>query len=233
MRTLLESPSSATTPSRVAALPRVSLALALLAGVVALWGAWVPDLGARLEWQPAAFAAGEPWRWVSGHLAHFSWEQTWLNIGALLLLGAAVERLAPRRTAWVLGLTALAVPAALGPWAPDLPSYRGLSGLASGAFALLVVLLIRRAVVVGRRDVALLAVALGAGFAVKLGWELTTGRTAFADGSADGYVVVPLAHAVAAAIGALVGLAGPAPVSGPGKPQDLHTDRVTGSSKPQ
>jgi hypothetical protein len=121
----------------------------------------------------------------------------------------------------MLLVSAVAVPVALWLVQPGLPSYRGLSGLASGCFTLVAV-----RIALARADVGhgLLGAAARGGrwdrwdrwraaaawgllglFAAKTTFELVLGQAVFADGASAGFVPVPLAHAVAGAVGLVVG----------------------------
>jgi rhomboid family GlyGly-CTERM serine protease len=169
--------------------------LALLVTLAALLAALVPGAAEALELERARVAGGELWRLLSGHLVHYSREHLVLDALAFLALGLACERRAPRRTALALAAAALAIPLAVLTLQPELARYRGLSGLDSALFGLLLGLEARA----GARRAWL----AGALLAAKLGWELASGQALFVDSVAQDFVPVPLAHA----LGALLGLA--------------------------
>jgi hypothetical protein len=92
------------------------------------------------------------------------------------------------------------------PWiSPEIGSYRGLSGVDSGLFVLLLMQLagdgVRRK---ERIWVALPGLGLAA-FLGKIAYEYLTGATLFVDSAAAGFVPLPAAHLLGAATGLVVG----------------------------
>jgi rhomboid family GlyGly-CTERM serine protease len=183
--------------------PPLLLAAALTAAVLGLaaWG----DAGRELlRYDRAALAAGEWWRWLSGHLVHLSWRHAFMDLAAALALGWLFGReLSPRRWAWVLLLSLLAVNAGLWWLDPGLAWYVGLSGILHGVMGAAAVTLARRRVPVGYW-------LLGA-LALKLGVEQVLGPLWLAAESAGGPVIVN-SHLYGAAGGILAAL-----VPGPGR----------------
>lgn len=108
---------------------RAALGIAL-AVLVLQWA----DAGAALEYRRSALAH-EPWRALSGHLVHVSWLHALVNAAALWLVARLLAPdLDARRQLLALGVSALAVSAALA-WAyPGIEWYRGLSGALHGLF---------------------------------------------------------------------------------------------------
>jgi rhomboid family GlyGly-CTERM serine protease len=182
---------------------RAAAALALGAGAVAAF--LVPGAARWLEYDRAALAAGEVWRLLTGHLAHWSAAHLAWDVIAFVALGALCERLGRARFLACVGAAALAVSLAVW-WAmPGLDRYRGLSGLDSALFVLLAVSLVRDGD--SRR---LLAGAGGlAAFLVKLAWEGATGGALFVHDA--GLAPVPLAHLAGALVGLAAGVARPRP----------------------
>jgi rhomboid family GlyGly-CTERM serine protease len=83
-----------------------------------------------LAFDREAIFAGEVWRLWSGHLVHFSMQQLFLDVSALLLVGAVAETaFGPRFVAWALFFGMPAISLGLLLLAPDLAYYRGASGL--------------------------------------------------------------------------------------------------------
>jgi rhomboid family GlyGly-CTERM serine protease len=188
----------------VIAVSRVPWLTALILGAsVVVSGA--SGVAERLQFEPAIFMSGEWWRGLSCHFAHCSPDHLLWNVAALGTLGAVCESHARRGFLWLLAFTMIAVPLTLLLLQPELPSYRGLSGLASGCFTLVTVRIARRAAVHGERWRAVAACVLLGLFAAKTVFELVRGEAVFADGAAAGFVPVPLAHAVAGAVGLVVG----------------------------
>jgi len=146
--------------------------------------------GSSLELQ----RGGAVWRIVTCHFTHFTYEQLAWDALVFLILGIACAR----RNRWAFQATLLAsiivVPIAVLAFAPDVTTYRGLSGIDSALFALLLTMESQRS-----RLVALCAV----GFVMKLLFEMTTGSTVFV--SAADFAPVPVAHLAGAIIGLAIG----------------------------
>ncbi len=177
---------------RAAHLPVVTLLIACSALVAEL----LPGAGPLLEWHRAAVAKGELWRLVTAHLVHFGWAHLAYDVGAWLLLAGLSERRGRRTMVATLAVAAALIPLAVAVTRPDLLTYRGLSGLDSALFALLVTDVLRDPSTPRRGLIALVAV----GFVAKLLIECS-GTGVFV--VTETFVPVPIAHAV----GALVGLA--------------------------
>jgi len=130
---------------------------------------------------------GDAWRIVTCHFTHFTHEQLAWDVLAFLVLGIACERRS--RTAFhaTLLASAIVIPLAVLAFDPRIETYRGLSGLDSALFALLVVSTRNRF--------------LGAAFAAKIAFELATGGAVFV----GDITVVPVAHVAGAITGAISG----------------------------
>jgi membrane associated rhomboid family serine protease len=88
---------------------------------------------------------------------------------------------------------------------PDMQNYRGLSGVDSALFTLLITDLWGEQRQTGQfRSQVIAAICLGA-FLSKIAFEVRTGRNVFVSGLDAGTVGVPLAHIVGAGCGVLVG----------------------------
>ena len=166
--------------------------------------AFAPEAAGWLQLDRDAVAAGQLWRLATCHLVHWNIEHACWDIAVFTGLGAlCVYREGQRLTACFVG-SALAI--ALGVWlaAPQVQIYRGASGVDSALFALLAVGLIREAARDRDRLRLLVLGALGSGFIAKVAWETVTAQTIFVDAPAAGFVPVPLAHAIGAAVGIAV-----------------------------
>src|SRR5438552_3328120 len=88
----------------------------------------------NLEWQ----RGGALWRIVTCHCSHFTYQQLAWDAAVFVLLGAACAR--RNRGAFQATLLAsiVIVPMAVLLFAPDVATYRGLSGVDCALFALLV-----------------------------------------------------------------------------------------------
>lgn len=179
---------------------------ALLLGLPALAPLLWPGAARWLEYDRERIAAGEAWRVVTCHWAHWTGDHLLWDLLVFVLLAALSWRLGRARTAAALAASALLIPLALWTLAPDLGRYRGLSGLDSALFVFLAVALIRRERSAGRTGAVALLAALLLGFAAKVAFEAATGSALFVDDSAA-FVPVPLAHLVGGVCGGVAAAA--------------------------
>ena len=185
--------------SRAFRAPRTAL---LTATSLAAWA--LPGAGGALEYSRLSVRAGEVWRLLSGHLAHWSTEHLLYSLGTTALLGLVLERRRPALMAWTVALSAALVSAALWLGAPQTHTYRGLSGVGCALFA---ALLIDRGADLARArrwGPLAAAIALGAAMATKLTFELTTGDFLFVGGGP--FTPAPIAHAAGLTAGLITGL---------------------------
>ncbi len=180
--------------------PFLVAALTVLASAIAL----IPGAATAFQYDRGAIAAGQLWRLVTGHWAHWGGEHLAWDLLVFAVFGALLERRSRRTFALVVAGSALAISAALWFAAPQFQLYRGLSGVDSALFTAFFAQLLRdawheRSPLQG--SVPALALA---GFVGKSAYELATGATLFVDTSAA-FVAVPLAHLAGAAVGLVVG----------------------------
>jgi rhomboid family GlyGly-CTERM serine protease len=135
---------------------------------------------------------GEPWRWLTGHLTHWSHEQLLWDLLAFVALGIACERRNRAAFHATLAVSALLIPLAVWVFAPEVVAYRGLSGIDSALFVLLLT-----------PDRSPITYALGAAFMAKIGFEMVTASTVFVS-NLGGAVPVPVAHVAGAGAALLV-----------------------------
>lgn len=178
-------------------LPWLTLAFASLA--VAVHGS--PALTVGWQFDRAAVAHGQAWRFLTAHLTHFGADHLRWDVVAFLVLGALVER--GSRSVFLATVALSAALITFGVWLaqPQFTTYRGLSGIDSALFGFVAA----RVIAEGRRarhGFSLVAGGLAlAGFAAKCGFELATGGTVFVD-TAGEFAPVPLAHLIGLAAGA-------------------------------
>lgn len=161
--------------------------------------AWfIPASRDALLYDRTAILQGEWWRLWTGHWVHFSASHLAWNLAVLLGAGAWLERLQPGSllrfvavAAPLLGLSFLA-------GAPDMHTYGGLSGLATGVVTLLALVQLRQDSA-GR---AWWLAALGL-VALKIGFDATRSAPLFASFDSGSIRVSVLAHVM----GALAALA--------------------------
>ena len=176
-----------------------------ITAVVLLIGA-VDSLAASLQFDRAAIAAGEWWRLLTGHLAHWSRDHLFWDLAVFAVLGAICEREDRQRFALCGFLSAVAISVGIWLLLPDLTTYRGLSGVDSALFALLVGTILRTAVRDQRWTWVAGASLLLIGFLGKTVFEVATGATLFVDSTGSGMIPIPLAHVLGAAAGLTLGM---------------------------
>jgi rhomboid family GlyGly-CTERM serine protease len=145
-------------------------------------------LAPALEWQ----RGGELWRIVTCHFTHWNYEQLVWDGLAFLALGIVSARQNRATFHTTLLASIMVVPIAVHLFTP-LDTYRGLSGLASALFAL--VLLQHR---------SWMSLVAGAAFIGKIAFEMTTGATVFVGDMGEGVVAVPVAHLAGFACAAII-----------------------------
>ncbi len=178
--------------------PIFTIALSTLA--LAIWA--IAGADAALQYDRAAIAAGELWRLVTGHWAHWGTDHFTWDLIVFAVFGALLERRSRRGFAAVVGGAVVAISGALWFAAPQFQFYRGLSGIDSALFAAFFALLLRDAWREGSFLESIVPILALFGFVGKSAYELATGGTLFV-ASSSAFTVVPLAHLV----GALTGVA--------------------------
>jgi rhomboid family GlyGly-CTERM serine protease len=187
-------------------LPWASLLVAVLAvGLHAF-----PAVSSALQFDREAIAAGEFWRVASCHLTHCSLDHLAWDVGVLLVLGWLSEVDNRRRWLVCVGLSTLAIPAAIWLLMPQLQTYRGLSGIDSALFVILGTLMLKNSVDARQTCWIWATAAAMLGFVLKTLYELTAAQTIFVDSAAAAMIPVPLAHIVGGLAGLIAALAHPA-----------------------
>jgi rhomboid family GlyGly-CTERM serine protease len=179
------------------------------AGLLCGAPAFARTLVGLLEYDRGAILHGQWWRLVTGNLVHWSPEHFLLDAGAFLFVGVLYERHLRPAYPWLLLASALAVGCGAMVLLPEMQTYRGLSGVASGQFAAALC----AEATLARRDRSrwLWLAPVAAVFAAKILFEIGTGQMFFATQSLGNIgVPVPLSHAagIAGALGLLMGLHG-------------------------
>jgi rhomboid family GlyGly-CTERM serine protease len=158
------------------------------------------------QYDREAILNGEWGRFLSGHLTHWNFDHFFWDATTFLVLGVAcLWRSVGRTTAALLG-TAGAISASLLIFQPEMATYRGLSGLDSALFTMLIAMVWKESRREGRWGLSIAAVAAGGAFLAKALYETATGATLFVDSSAAGFVPLASAHLIGGAVGAIVGL---------------------------
>ena len=186
-------------------LARVPVTLAV--GLAALLIAMVPSAGDWLQFHRTSIACGEVWRLATCHLTHWNAEHLQWDLLMFVVLGAAYASCEIRaRCGGAWPMAASVVTGLVWCFFPEMPAYRGLSGIDTALFTLLAVELVRDARRDGNRAIALAAGGLLAGFAAKTLYEAATGQTFFVDQDAAGFAPLVWDHLAAAIVGAMLAL---------------------------
>ena len=172
-------------------IPCASLLLGALAVVVYSF----PALAEALQYDRMAVLRGELWRIVTCHWTHWSLDHLLWDLAVFVGLGAACEQMNRSRYLICLAAATILIPLAVVIFLPDIETYRGLSGLDSALFSLLVIPNLDKRFSLG--------VGFLAAFLLKTAYEMATGATVFVSSSPD-IASVPLAHAVGALTGMLL-----------------------------
>jgi rhomboid family GlyGly-CTERM serine protease len=128
--------SPARKPSRLAQLRAATgtdgawgIALSVACTVILLLAFGGETLQQALRWSRSGLAAGEHWRWVTGHLVHLDLAHALLNAAGLALVWALFARVySPRRWLLIVVLGIAGIDLGLW-WLSDIEWYVGLSGL--------------------------------------------------------------------------------------------------------
>ena len=137
---------------------------------------------------------GAAWRIATCHFTHFTYEQLAWDALVFLLLGIICARENHEAFRATLLASVIVVPIAVLAFS-NVTTYRGLSGIDSALFGLLLVTESRRS-----RIVAFCGIA----FAAKMIFEMRTGATLFVH--SDAFIAVPVAHIAGALVGVIVAL---------------------------
>lgn len=165
----------------------------------------IPDAAQMLQWQRSG--PDFPFDWLTGHLTHWSWDHLIWDLGVFVALSISVLRLAPIRYVPCLLISAILIPLEIVTNQLQFDTYRGLSGVDSALFGLLVVALWRipsegRSISLSR----IVAIIGGLGFLSKSIFEMLTGQTVFVSNVASEFVPVASAHLVGFTSGVVSGL---------------------------
>ena len=140
---------------------------------------------------------------LGGHLLHWNGQHLFWDLGMFLLLGVLCESAMRWRYYALLVLSAIVIPVAVMWFNPAITTYRGLSGIDTSLFALLV---LTRAIelVVGRQRECLVFLMIWLLMCGKILMEFQTGEVWFVQDVS--FVPVPSAHLVGAVVGSLFAL---------------------------
>ncbi len=163
-----------------------------------------PSLALSLELQFDSVSLLNPLPWFGCHLLHWSFEHLLWDLGMFAVTGYLCERACRRVYLGTLGLAVVAIPSVVAWYHPELSTYRGLSGIDTALFALL----ISKAWLQSGpgTEPARFWGCLGLWLTMfgKSLFELTTGEVLFVN--AENFTPVPVAHLVGMICGSAMAL---------------------------
>ena len=177
----------------------------LLLGLLAIVLYWEPGLSAVLQYDRIAIADGQWWRWITGHMVHWTDDNLTLDVLMFVVLGLLVEATRRERLLPCVVLSAAAISTANWLCLSEMTYYRGLSGIDSALFVFVAIEIMRTS----RRENTLFREVLGGGalavFVAKSLYEVFTGDALFVHETTV-FSPVPLAHVAGGAVGMLCAL---------------------------
>ena len=173
---------------------------------VAVVASMVPGLPGLLEYDTVALAHGEFWRMLTGHLCHWNLDHLFWDLSVFLGLGTMCEWRSRRGVLGCVVGTAIATSGFMLVMLPEVPTYRGLSGIDTGLFTLLSVGMIVDARKEGHRLTQWTVTAMAAGLFAKLVYEILTSATLFVNHDAASFIPISAAHLLGAIVGIAIGL---------------------------
>jgi rhomboid family GlyGly-CTERM serine protease len=183
----------------------VTIAFVLIAAVAGL----PAGLPGALQYDRGRVAAGAFWLLFTAQFVHWSARMALADLGATLIVGAALESRSRPLLVAAGVLSILCVGTGLPLLAPGLAVYRGASGIASGLFVALALDIILESLRAGSTR-ARLRLAVGAVafvlFTAKIMVEMSTGAAIFAGDLGPGVEVLPTAHLLGAVAGSVAAI---------------------------
>ncbi len=179
--------------------PLLSLLVTLSAIVVSI----SPQLTSWLQYDRTAILDGEIWRAFTGHITHWSQSHLFWDVLVFAVLAGIAESFNRWRFFLCLAVSSLVITLLNLALLPEMIYYRGLSGIDSALFMLLLSMFYRRNRSINNRQ-KMLYVFPAALFIGKSTYELATGQTLFVQSSGL-FISVPLAHLAGALVGGLAG----------------------------
>lgn len=163
----------------------------------------LPGAAAALTFDRSLIEGGEIWRLLTGHLPHWTNDHLLWSLLTFAALAIPLEMERPKFVWWTVALSSLGI--SLGVWVlqPEMNQYRGLSGLDCGLFGAWIGKVLWEARRSGDRQLVALGVLLLVSVCAKVGWELVTHGTVFANSAGAGFVAVPLAHVIGVMLGGI------------------------------
>jgi rhomboid family GlyGly-CTERM serine protease len=170
-------------------------------GLVALVCHAMPVLTPWLQYDRVLIGDGQWWRWLTGHLTHWSANHLAWDLLTFVALGVVCETQSKGRLAVAVGLSAVMISGGLWLWEPGMRLYRGLSGVDCALFTLMAALFWKNSRRSKSHSGALIAGCMILGFLGKTTLEVVTGQTYFVDSQASDFTPLPLTHLLGGAVG--------------------------------
>ena len=178
--------------------------LTLLIGLSALGITFSAQMTSLLQFDRTAIMQGEIWRIFTGHLTHWSLSHLIWDILVFLLLAGVIERFSRRRLLACFTSASLIISLLVFTFLPEMTFYRGLSGIDSALFVMLLVVFYHQRASGHSLLHKMPYYLLGILFIGKTVFELSTSHAFFVQ-SSDLFVPVPLAHLGGALVGWIIG----------------------------
>lgn len=151
----------------------------------------IPGLASHMVYDRSAILSGEVWRLLTGNWVHFSGTHLLYDLLALGIAGWIIERRRYPHFGLLCVLSALAIGTTLLAIRPEVQSYGGLSGVATGAIIYLALPGVKEPAPWRWICVAALILIIG-----KVLLESITGRFIIAAANSVPFVPLPLSHIV-------------------------------------
>ena len=180
--------------------PYLTLLFGFLASAITL----SPQMTSWLEFNRLAIMDGGVWRVFTGHLTHWSLPHLFWDILVFLVLAGVIERFSRRRLFACVASASLVISLLVFTFLPEMTLYRGLSGIDSALFMMLLVVFYRQRASGHSLLRKMPYYLLGILFIGKTVFELSTSHAFFVQ-SSDLFVPVPLAHLGGAFVGWITG----------------------------
>jgi rhomboid family GlyGly-CTERM serine protease len=178
--------------------------LTILFGFITAAVTLSPQMTSWLQFDRSAILQGEIWRTLTGHLTHWSVSHLFWDMLVFLVLAGIIERFSRRHFIICFAAGSLIISLLVFTMLPEMAYYRGLSGIDSGFFMLLLILLYRRNADEHNLLHKIPYLLLGLLFIGKTAFELSTAQTLFVQSSYL-FIPVPLAHMGGAFVGGIIG----------------------------
>ena len=168
--------------------------------VIIIW--LFPEMTLLMQFDRTQISEGQIWRILSGHFTHWSTNHLFWDLLVFVILGSICEKINKKNYFACLILSTICISMGVLAFLPDMELYRGLSGIDSALFVLLMVEILKRKYK-EKSFVWVFFIIFGfLCFIGKLLFEIISGSTIFVESSGV-MVPVPLAHLIGGFAGIL------------------------------